>query len=151
MQKKRKIIVLFLVVYIFAGTPFVFAKDNGVPLVPTHADAAVILARYSGLFERYVNKEATLSECVAFFNKQGIYFGLMEVVNGEAFTRADCARVMGQIELILTGEAKFSGGEVQLPKGIDSWREFCTLDGVDFERGYKMIVQALNNARKLNH
>ena len=35
----------------------------------THADAAVILAKYSGFFDRYVDEDADLSECVAFLNK----------------------------------------------------------------------------------
>ncbi len=96
--------------------------------VPTHGDAAVILAKYSGLFDRYVSKDSTLNECVAFLNKHGIYFGLMEVVGGNEFTLRDCARAMGQIELVLTGEADYLAGKVLLPKDIDSWENFCTMN-----------------------
>lgn len=118
--------------------------------VPTHADAAIVLAKYSGLFDRYVNADASLSECVSFLNKHGIYFGLMEVVNGTYFNKKDCARVMGQIELVLTGEAEFSVGKVKLPKGIDSWEDFCTLNGVAYVQGYEAIIRIANPAGDLN-
>lgn len=117
---------------------------------PTHADAAVILAKHSGLFDRYVSKDATLNDCVSFLNKHGIYFGLMEVVNGSEFTLADCARVMGQVELVFSGEAEYLAGKVMLPKGIATWKDFCTMEGVDYQQGYGAIVQALLIAQKLN-
>ncbi len=110
---------------------------------PTHADAAVVFAKYSGLFDRYVPREASLNDCVRFLNQHGIYFGLMEVVNGSEFTIGDCARVMGQIELVLTGEAEYVYGKVILPKGIDSWEDFCILHGVDYKKGYSAVYQAL--------
>ena len=117
--------------------------------VPTHADAAVILTKYTGLFDRYVSAEATLNDCVTFLNKTGIYFGLMEVVNGKEFTLNDCARVMGQIELVFAGEAEYLAGKVKLPKSIDSWENFCTMSGVDYVEGHHAIVQALLFAQKI--
>ncbi len=113
--------------------------------VPTHADAAFIFAKFSGLFDRYVAADATLTECVSFLNKHGIYFGLMDVVNGSEFTLNDCARVMGQIELVFTGEAEFVAGKVILPMGIDSWEEFCMLNGIEYVQGYEGMVQTLNS------
>ncbi|MEN7973794.1 MAG: hypothetical protein ABFR47_08170, partial [Verrucomicrobiota bacterium] len=91
--------------------PFLFllggdalGRDGGdLAPVPTHADAAIILAKFSGYFDQYVDDEADLNECVAFLNETGIYFGLMEVVNGTEFTAGDCARAMGQISLVLSG------------------------------------------------
>ncbi len=117
--------------------------------VPTHADAAVILAKHTGLFDRYVTSEATLTECVAFLNKYGIYFGLMEVVNGKEFTLNDCARVMGQIELVFSGEAEYIAGKVKLPNNIASWEEFCTMSQVNYVEGHKAIVQAMVFAQQL--
>jgi hypothetical protein len=107
----------------------------------THADAAVILAKYSGYFDRYVAKEADQDECVRFLNKSGIYFSFLEVLNGSEFTEEDCARAMGQIDLLLSGHAEFSMGKVKLPKGIDSWKEFCTMHGVDYVEGYRVMLK----------
>jgi len=112
----------------------------------THADAAVILAKYSGFFDRYVGEDADLNECVAFLNKTGIYFGLLEVVNGSEFTVVDCARAMGQINLVLSGDAEFSLGKVKLPKGIESWEEFCTMQDVGYVRGHWAMLEILNMA-----
>ncbi len=137
-------------IFCLAATFFLMAAgvlgDSGIkdakPTL-THADAAVILAKYSGFFDRYVDDEADLNECVAFLNKTGIYFGLMEVVNGSEFTAKDAARSLGQIELVLTGEAEFSGGKVKRPKGIDSWTEFCTMNRVDYAGAYHAMVELL--------
>ncbi len=118
-------------------------KDGVVPPVPTYADAALILARNTGFFDRYVEKNASLNDCVAFLNGIGVRFGLMEVVNGKEFTLHDCARSMGQIELILSGEAEYVAGKVLLPKDVDSWESFCIMNGVDFIAGYETMVQAL--------
>ncbi|MBT8042780.1 MAG: hypothetical protein KJN98_06385, partial [Pontiella sp.] len=115
--------------------------------LPTHADAALMFAKYSGMFDRYVSADATLNDCVAFLNKTGVYFGLMEVVNGTEFAIKDCARVMGQIELILSGEAEYLLGKVKLPKGIDSWEDFCVLNGVEYIEGYEALLQSLASAK----
>lgn len=118
-------------------------SDHSEKVLPTHADAALVLAKYSGLFDRHVSLDATLSDCVSFFNKQGVYFGLLEVVNPTEFKVRDCARVMGQIELVLAGEAEYLAGKVIMPKGIDSWEEFCIMNQVDYIKAYESIVQTL--------
>ncbi len=115
--------------------------------LPTHADAAIILAKHSGFFTGYVAPEATLNECVAFLNKAGIYFGLMEVINGKEFAMKDCARAMGQIELVLSGGAEYSAGKVKLPIGVASWEEFCILNGVDYAGAYEHMLDVLNRDR----
>jgi len=135
------LIVISTAVFSFADG----SQNNQV--VPTHADAAVILAKYSGLFDRYVAQDADLSDCVSFLNKHGIYFGLMEVVNGKAFTIKDCARVMGQIDLVLSGEAEYATGKVILPKGVASWGDLCIMNGVMYKEGYEAIVHALQKSR----
>ena len=108
-------------------------------VIPTHADAAIIFAKYSGLFDRYVQDNATLDECVSFLNGAGVYFGLFEIVNGAEFTLQDCARVMGQMNLLFSGEAERQSGKVRLPKGMDSWVEFCILNDVKYIDGYKNL------------
>ncbi len=106
---------------------------------PTHADAAIILSKFSGLFDRYIPEDATLNDCVAFLNKAGIYFGLMEVLNGSEFTVHDSARVMGQMNLLFAGEARFLAGKVRLPSGIASWEDFCMLNDVKYVEGYENL------------
>lgn len=123
-------------------------KEEAGAKAPTHADAAIIFAKHTGFFDRYVEPDASLTECVAFLNETGVYFGLMEVVNGKEFALKDCARVMGQIELVLSGEAEYVSGKVKLPKGIASWEEFCIMNDVQFVEGYRMIVLSLNQAAK---
>lgn len=112
----------------------------------THADAAVILAKYAGLFDRYVDESADLNECVAFLNKAGIYFGLLEVVNGTEFSVKNAARSFGQIDLVFSGEARFINGKVSLPKGVESWEEYCTMNRVDYIRSHQMMLEMLRVA-----
>ena len=137
---KFALLVFFLALPAFAESELRSQKSR----TPTHADAAVILAKHTGLFDRYVTSDATLNECVAFLNKHGIYFGLLEVVSGKEFTLNDCARVMGQIELIFSGEADYIAGKVKLPNNIESWEEFCIISQVNYMDGYKAILQAVN-------
>lgn len=142
-----RIITFIFIAHLCGAETVVVQKSKP---VPSHADAAVILTKYSGLFDRYVSQDATLTECVSFLNGHGVYFGLMEVVNGSEFTVKDCARVMGQIELLFTGDAAFSAGKVLLPKGIASWEEFCIMQGVDYIAGYSAVVETLFFAKQLN-
>ena len=139
--------VVLLIFLIGAVTPA--GSEEPKKRVLTHADAAVILAKYSGYFDRYVDKDADLHACIRFLNKSGIYFGLMEVVNGSEFTAEDCARAMGQIDLVLSGEAEYVHGKVKLPKGIETWSEFCTINAVKYREGHKVMIEILlvGNAR----
>ena len=143
MSLSRRAIGLLLAVFFLGG--FTWGGEGGnQKRVLTHADAAIILAKYAGFFDQYVDKDADLDECVAFLNKTGIYFGLLEVVNGKEFTAEDCARSMGQIDLVLRGEAGFSMGKVNLPKGIESWTDFCTMHGVGYVEGHRAMLKIVN-------
>jgi hypothetical protein len=133
-----------------AGRGYGDPSGKAVNPKPSHADAALIFAKYSGLFERYVPETATLSECVSFLNRTGIYFGLMEVVNGSDFTLRDCARVMGQMNLVFSGEAEYAAGKVRLPAGVDSWEDFCMLNDVRYVQGYENLVSTLVMLRDLS-
>jgi hypothetical protein len=142
--------VLFVFLFFLSSVQVVPAAENGGarPMILTYADAALILASSTGFFDRYVEKDACLNDCVAFLNEAGVRFGLMEVVNGKEFTQGDCARSMGQIELILSGEAEYVAGKVLLPKDVASWEDFCIMNGVDFIAGYKVMVQELEAGRR---
>ncbi len=109
----------------------------------SHADAAVILTKYSGLFRRHIDAGMDMGECVEFLNKNGIYFGLLEVLNGTEFTVKDCARAMGQVDLVLSGEAEYINGKVILPPEIISWEEYCILNDVKYVQGYESMRQVL--------
>ena len=143
-MKRVSKLIIFMVLVLAATSEAV--KDGGevsatLPVL-THADAAVILAKYSGFFDRYIEMDASLNDCVAFLNRTGIYFGLMEVVNGSEFTQKDFARTLGQITLVFDGEAEFDGGKVKLPNAIATWQEFCTMNGVDFAAGYQSMLSS---------
>ena len=141
-MKRGSKLIIFMVLVLAATSEAV--KDEGeasttLPIL-THADAAVILAKYSGFFDRYIEADASLNDCVSFLNRAGIYFGLMEVVNGSEFTPKDFARTMGQITLVFDGEAEFDLGKVKLPNAIATWQEFCTMSGVDFVTGHQSML-----------
>lgn len=145
MIKPAKLIVLFLCGILFFFCETIEGREVGDknPVI-THADAAIILAKYSGFFDRYVDQDAGLSECVSFLNRAGVYFGLMEVVNTSEYTKKDCARSMGQIELVLSGEAELLEGKVKLPKGVESWQDFCMMNDVKYREGYQTMQRILN-------
>ena len=132
-------VVTFLSVFLF-GVCVMGAEDGSAEIVPTHADAVMFFAKYSGLFDRYVSADASLNDCVSFLNGSGVYFGLLEVVNGSAFRVKDCARVMGQMNLVFSGEADYLHGKVKLPLGVASWEEFCILNNVKYADGYRRLV-----------
>ena len=129
---------------------FAQANDAEVEPVVTHADAAVMLAKFSGQFERYISRDADLSECVAFFNKAGIYFGFLEIATGAEFTSADCARVTGQAELVFAGNAEFSAGKVSLPQGMASWPQYCILNDIKYLDVHKSMKELLRAASQKN-
>jgi hypothetical protein len=119
-------------------------------VVATHADAAYIIFKYSGLFGRYGTQDANISDCVSFFNDHGVYFGLLEVINGKEFSLKDCARVMGQISLVFSGDAEYSGGKVMLPKDIASWEAFCIMNQVEYVEAYEAVQNAVRRAKGIN-
>lgn len=140
-------IVIFSVAVSLSAGPDEMASDRQV--IPTHADAAFIITKYSGLFDRYGPQDANLSECVAFLNDHGVYFGLQEVVSGTEFTRKDCARVMGQISLVFSGDAEYIGGKVKLPKDVDSWESFCIMSDIKFVEAYEAIRKSVRRTDEI--
>ncbi|HSR88171.1 MAG TPA: hypothetical protein VLL07_04405 [Pontiella sp.] len=121
--------------------------SSGTRIIPTHADAAYIIFKYSGLFDRYGTQDANIDDCVAFLNDHGVYFGLLEVVSGSEFTLKDCARVMGQISLVFSGDAEYLGGKVILPKDVASWEAFCIMNEVEYVQAYEAVRNAVRRAK----
>jgi hypothetical protein len=141
MHRALKLIILLALTLVATSNGVKDKKEVAATLpVLTHADAAVILAKYSGFFDRYVEADASLNDCVTFLNRTGVYFGLLEVINKSEFTQKDFARAMGQIALVLDGEAGYDGGKVKLPNGIATWEDFCTMSGIDFVAGYRTML-----------
>ena len=149
---KLKAIVLSMSVFwiglIVTAVPDEQASEK--QILPTHADAAYIIFKYSGFFDRYGTQDANISDCVAFLNDHGVYFGLLEVVSGSEFTLKDCARVMGQIRLILSGDAEYLGGKVILPKDVASWEAFCIMNDVGYVEAYEAILNTVRRAHEIS-
>ncbi|MDZ8119769.1 hypothetical protein [Pontiella agarivorans] len=148
-MKKTGIVFVLLLIGFVCRSAAAVDRFASASLVPTHADAAIVFGKYFGLFDQYIDENASLTDCVKFFNKHGVYFGLMEVVNGSEFTFRDCARVMGQIELLLSGEAEYFMGKVKLPIGIASWEEFCIMNRVDYTEGHAAMLDTLKMLSRL--
>ncbi|MBN2786557.1 MAG: hypothetical protein JXR25_17200 [Pontiellaceae bacterium] len=147
---KSGVFALCLFLFPLLGAVVAFASSEEGDSLPTHADAVMVIAKYSGLFERYISEGASLNECVAFLNQHGVYFGLLEVLNGSEFSRVDCAKVMGQLNLLFSGEAQFEAGKVKLPSGVASWEEFCILNDVQYAQGYEKLVLTVVFLRDLS-
>ena len=133
-----KYIFIYLGLFFFLSSGFCAEEVNSSKVL-TYADASVLFAKYLGFFDGYVKEDASLSECVSFLNKKGISFDLMDITSGVEFRKEDCARVFGQINLVLNGESQFLSGKVKLPFGIDSWGEYCILNGLNFIDIYQVM------------
>ena len=127
---------------------FAIEKENSTPHPSlSYADATLMLTKYSGFFDRYVPEKATLRECVVFLNKQGVKIDVQKITENTPFLKKDCAQIMGQINLLLSGEAIYSADrQIVLPEGLDSWEEYCTINGVEFIEAYKTMTEMLRIA-----
>ena len=118
-----RLYVYFLtVVFLFSGAC--------VQAAPGFGDLAVLLAK--GYFKGPVSSDATLEECVAFLNKQGVCFSLFDLVDPNAEVhKEDFARVIGQSTLLFFGEAEIEQGCIGCPEEVTSWVDYCLLNDVD--------------------
>ena len=101
--KFYKIMILMLICLL--GTVESFAEGE---YRLTHGDAAQILCRYSGLLDRHVADDASLGTCVQLLNDIGITFELMAIIDQQLFKQSDCARVMGQLEILFSGPVLYN-------------------------------------------
>ncbi len=106
---------------------------------PTFAHAVAVIAKHSGLFERYVDDKENLVECINFLNRCGIWIDPLDIYDNRPFKEVDSARIIGQIHLLFAGEASLERGRITLPSGYGSWREFCDLSGLDYREAFKAI------------
>lgn len=107
---------------------------------PTFADLAVLLAK--GQFKEHVSADASLEECAAFLNRQGICFPLFDLVDrSRRVTKEDFARVIGQSRLRFLGEAVLENGCIKKPDSITSWVDYCLLNDVSFENLWRGFVK----------
>ena len=129
-----RILNYFIVSFVFAVglLPSIFASQ------PTFADLSVFLAK--GHFRNEVPANATLEQCAAFLNSQGVCFSLFDLMDSNAVvTKEDCARVVGQSALLFLGEAELLKGCIKKPKKVETWVDYCLLNDVDsriFWRGF---------------
>ncbi len=132
MRVYRYYIFLFLVASGFS--PATFAAQ------PTFADLSVHLAK--GYFRKDVSAEASLEQCSAFLNSQGVCFSLFDLMDTEAtVTKEDFARVVGQSTLLFLGEADIVEGCVEKPIGIETWVDYCLLNDVNLPVLWKGFLQ----------
>lgn len=97
---------------------------------PTFADLAVLVAK--GYFGRYVGQDASLEQCAAFLNRQGVCFSLFDLIDPDkAVKKEDVARVVGQSMLLFSGEAEVVNGCVKKPSEVESWVDYCLLNDID--------------------
>jgi hypothetical protein len=116
-------------------------KENAAEKL-TYKKVAVILVKRSGLFDRYVPVKADDKWCVEFLNKLGIQLYLKKDSIKKEFTKKDMARVLGQIELLLSGKASYLDGRIQLPSLNKSWEEFCAINQITYRDIYKGMCDA---------
>lgn len=122
----------FLVMKRFVSLIFVFLVISGFSAQATgrFGDLAVLLAK--GYFKNHVSQDASMSDCVAFLNNQGICFSLFDLMDPNATVKKeDFARVTGQSTLLFLGEAEIESGCIKKPLGIETWVDYCLLNDVD--------------------
>ena len=111
---------------------------------PTFADLSVLLAK--GYFKSNVPADASLEQCAAFLNSQGVCFSLFDLMDPEAVvTKEDFARVVGQSTLLFLGEAEVVNGCVEKPLGIETWVDYCVLNDVNFPDLWQGFIQRMKN------
>jgi len=117
-----KILIYFIVVLSLIFSVSVQAD-------PTFADLAVLLAK--GQFKEHVLADASLEECAAFLNQQGVCFSLFDLMDTERrVTKEDFARVIGQSKLLFLGEADVVDGCIKKPDDATTWVDYCLLNDV---------------------
>lgn len=115
-------------------------------VVVTHRDAVVFFAKYLGYFDEYLDEDASGPECLSFLNRIGVCFSMQNISSRAEFTQKDCAKVVGQLRLIFSGEAEHEFGkvgEVLLPKDIDSWIQYCIMNDVDYKEIFRVFEEVV--------
>jgi len=128
-----------LILLLLCGFGFLPA---GLLAQPTFADLSVLLAK--GYFKSHVPVDATVEQCAAFLNSQGVSFLLFDLMDPKAVvTKEDFARAVGQSTLLFLGEAEVVGGSITKPQEIETWVDFCLLNDVEFLLLWKGFLQRM--------
>lgn len=107
---------------------------------PCFGDLAVLAAK--GYFGSYVRPDASLEECAAFLNRQGISFSLFDLMDPErAVTKEDLARIVGQSTLLFLGEAEIVEGHIKKPLEAETWVDYCLLNDINLQPVWEGLVQ----------
>lgn len=107
---------------------------------PTFGDLAVLLAK--GNFGNYVKPDASLEQCVAFLNRQGVCFSLFDLMDPDkTVTKEDFARVVGQTALLFSGKAEVVNGCIKKPVEGESWVDYCLLNDINLPSIWDGFVQ----------
>ena len=106
----------------------------------TFGDLAVLLAK--GYFGSYVEKDASMAQCAAFLNSRGVKFSLFDLMDPDkAVTKEDLSRVVGQSEMLFSGEAEVVDGEIKKPLDVETWVDYCLLNDIDSTVVWNRFVQ----------
>jgi hypothetical protein len=109
---------------------------------PTFADLSVWGAK--GYFKNGVSANATLEQCTAFLNNQGVCFSLFDLMDSKAMvTQEDFARVVGQAPLLFLGEAAVEKGCIKKPEEIETWVDYCLLNDVNLPTLWRGFLQRM--------
>lgn len=107
---------------------------------PTYGDLAVLLAR--GYFKDAVSPNASVEECVAFLNGNGVQFSIFDLMDPDIrVTKEKFARAVGQSQLLLSGEATVENGVIIRPNNIASWFDYCLLNDINLSEMWTSFVR----------
>jgi hypothetical protein len=107
---------------------------------PTFADLAVLLAK--GYFGNDVGQDASMEQCAAFLNRQGVCFPLFDLIDADKHVKKeDFARAVGQSVLLFSGEAEVVNGCIKKPLEGESWVDYCLLNDIDLRPVWDGFVQ----------
>lgn len=110
----------------------------------TFADLSVLIAKQ--YFSKNVSSSASLEQCAAFLNSEGIRVSLFDVMSrGKSVPREEFARMMGQATLIFTGEAAADDNGIKKPSGIDTWVDYCELNDISLDRLWNDFSQRVKD------
>jgi len=133
-------------IYFVAALSLIFGVS--VQANPTFADLAVLLAK--GQFKEHVSVDASLEECVAFLNQQGVCFSLFDLMDpARRVTKEDFSRVIGQSRLLFLGEADVVDGCIKKPAVAITWVDYCLLNDVGFSELWVRFLRRMEKGSLL--
>lgn len=112
-----------------------------------HEQFAIIYVKHSGLFDRHIDKNFSIADCVTFLQANGIELDWLDVITKKNFTRFDMARVVGQSYLLFAGKENRNDGSYILPDGYEGWDEYCDLHGLNYQLTYEVLCKTINNLK----